>query len=204
MLKYTKKIYVMPYQSPLGAMLLAASDDGAVGAWFEGQKHGPSSEQRATWLSTANNRFLHALEAWLIGYFSTANSANAFSGKAATAISSIKFDLSLGTMFQQQVWRALCEIPEGKTVSYGALASKLGKPSAARAVGAAVGKNPLSVIIPCHRVVGTAGALTGYAGGIDRKQALLKLEFSRSPSLDTSADGLNFSPNIGSDHAHTN
>ena len=96
--------------------------------------------------------------------------------RASSAIKDLKFDLSSGTAFQQQVWRALCEIPLGETTSYGQLAAALGRPSAARAVGGAVGKNPLSVVIPCHRVMGAAGALTGYAGGVARKQQLLKLE----------------------------
>jgi methylated-DNA-[protein]-cysteine S-methyltransferase len=204
MLKVSKKIYVMPYQSPLGAMLLAASADGAVGAWFEGQKHEPTSEQRATWITATNNSFLHALEAWFTNYFVALNSVKTPESKVATTINNLQFDLSLGTIFQQKVWRALCEIPEGETVSYGALASKLGKPSAARAVGAAVGKNPLSVIIPCHRVVGANGALTGYAGGIERKQALLKLEISRSPALYVGAFSSNFSFSTGSNHANTN
>jgi methylated-DNA-[protein]-cysteine S-methyltransferase len=189
MLKVTKKIYAMPYQSPLGAMLLAASADGS------------------TWVITINNSFLLSLEAWLVDYFSVLNSAKIAENRAAPTTNNLQFDLSLGTIFQQKVWRALCEIPEGATVSYGALASKLCKPSAARAVGAAVGKNPLSVIIPCHRVVGTTGALTGYAGGIARKQALLKLEFSRSPNLSVGSFGLNFPlifPCTGSDHANTN
>jgi methylated-DNA-[protein]-cysteine S-methyltransferase len=90
-------------------------------------------------------------------------------------------DLNGGTDFQQQVWRALLEIPSGQTVSYGTLSQRIGRPRAVRAVGAAVGRNPLSIVVPCHRIVGTNGALTGYAGGLDRKTALLQLE---SPRLD--------------------
>jgi methylated-DNA-[protein]-cysteine S-methyltransferase len=90
------------------------------------------------------------------------------------------FDLPLGlvsgTAFQQAVWRALLEIAPGATVSYGELARRIGKPQAVRAVGAAVGRNPLSIVVPCHRVVGANGALTGYAGGLERKVALLALE----------------------------
>ena len=81
-----------------------------------------------------------------------------------------------GTPFQQAVWRALLAIPSGATTSYGALARALGSPTAVRAVGAAVGRNPLSVVVPCHRVLGADGSLTGYAGGLDRKTALLTLE----------------------------
>jgi len=74
------------------------------------------------------------------------------------------------------VWQALLSIPFGATCSYGQLASRIGRPSAVRAVGAAVGRNPLTIIVPCHRVIGTHGSLTGYAGGLDRKTALLQLE----------------------------
>ena len=88
----------------------------------------------------------------------------------------VPLDLSGGTAFQQSVWKALLEIPPGTTTSYGALGRQLGRPLAVRAVGAAVGRNPLSVVVPCHRVLGADGSLTGYAGGIDRKRALLTLE----------------------------
>ncbi len=81
-----------------------------------------------------------------------------------------------GTAFQQAVWRALCDIPYGETRSYGDIARAIGKPSAVRAVGAANGRNPLSIIVPCHRVIGQNGSLTGYAGGLPIKQALLRLE----------------------------
>lgn len=83
-----------------------------------------------------------------------------------------------GTAFQQAVWRALCDIPYGETRSYGDIARAIGKPSASRAVGAANGRNPLSIIVPCHRVIGQSGSLTGYAGGLPIKQALLRLEGS--------------------------
>lgn len=90
-----------------------------------------------------------------------------------------EFDLPLslqGTDFQQTVWRALCTIPYGETISYGQLADRIGRPTAARAVGLANGKNPISIIVPCHRVIGSTGDLTGYGGGIDRKRMLLDFE----------------------------
>lgn len=90
-----------------------------------------------------------------------------------------RFDLPLapqGTPFQQSVWSALLKLPYGATTHYGALAAALGRPTAARAIGAAVGKNPIWLIIPCHRVIGRDGSLTGYAGGLPRKRALLDLE----------------------------
>lgn len=90
-----------------------------------------------------------------------------------------RFDLPLapeGTPFQQRVWRALLDIPYGETVSYGELARRIGRPSAVRAVGAANGQNPLSIVIPCHRVIGSDGRLVGYGGGLPAKSALLALE----------------------------
>ena len=81
-----------------------------------------------------------------------------------------------GTEFQQRVWRAIAQVPAGETTSYGEIAKRLGCPKAVRAVGAAIGRNPLIVVVPCHRIVGAGGALTGYAGGLDRKRALLTLE----------------------------
>jgi len=89
------------------------------------------------------------------------------------------FDLPLapaGTSFQLEVWRALQDIPCGETITYGALASRIGRPAASRAVGAANGQNPLAIVVPCHRVIGANGKLTGYAGGIEIKQALLEHE----------------------------
>ena len=88
----------------------------------------------------------------------------------------VPLDLSAGTAFQQSVWQALLRIPSGQSQTYGDLARLLSRPQAVRAVGAAVGRNPLSIIVPCHRVLGAGGQLTGYAGGLWRKQALLKLE----------------------------
>jgi methylated-DNA-[protein]-cysteine S-methyltransferase len=90
-----------------------------------------------------------------------------------------EFDLAIemhGTPFQLEVWSALIKIPYGQTTNYGELARRIGKPAAARAVGLANGRNPISVIVPCHRVIGAAGALTGYGGGIERKRMLLELE----------------------------
>ena len=88
----------------------------------------------------------------------------------------IEVDFRIGTAFQQSVWRVLQSIPYGTTISYGEQARLLGKPEAVRAVAAANGRNPLSIIVPCHRVIGSNGKLTGYAGGLWRKQALLALE----------------------------
>jgi methylated-DNA-[protein]-cysteine S-methyltransferase len=94
------------------------------------------------------------------------------------------FDLPLalrGTEFQRAVWDALLGIPYGHTSTYGAVARRLGRPAASRAVGASVGRNPVAVVVPCHRVLGSSGALTGYAGGLDRKRGLLSLEINGVP-----------------------
>jgi methylated-DNA-[protein]-cysteine S-methyltransferase len=97
-----------------------------------------------------------------------------------------EFDLPLaaeGTPFQRRVWSALCDIPYGETISYGELARRVGQPSAARAVGLANGRNPISIVVPCHRVIGSSGKLVGYGGGLDRKQRLLELEQARDRLL---------------------
>ncbi len=104
----------------------------------------------------------------------TAQLMRYFDGQLTTF--TVPLDLSSGTDFQQAVWQQLNAIPHGVTRSYGELAQLLGKPGGSRAIGNAVGRNPISVIVPCHRVLGASGQLTGYAGGLDRKRALLALE----------------------------
>ncbi len=112
-----------------------------------------------------SNPFLQQAQTQLLAYFSGQHTAF-----------NVPIDLSIGTPFQQSVWQALLSIPSGASQSYGDLARRLGNPKAMRAVGAAVGRNPLSIIVPCHRILGAGGQLTGYAGGLWRKHALLKLE----------------------------
>ncbi|RYF80830.1 MAG: methylated-DNA--[protein]-cysteine S-methyltransferase [Comamonadaceae bacterium] len=148
--------------TPLGTVLLARTPEGLAGLWFDGQRHSPDS---AGWASDDGDALLHQAERQVLDYFA---------GRRAGF--DLPLDLSHGTPFQQAVWRALCGIERGQTVRYGALAAQIGQPSAARAVGAAVGRNPLSVIVPCHRVIGSDGSLTGYAGGLPRKVQLLTLE----------------------------
>lgn len=156
------------YTSPLGAMTLAASGHALSGVWFNGQKHQPDFSQ---WPVDATHPVLIQALEQLTGYF--AGTRHTFD---------LALDLQCGTTFQQAVWQALCSIAPGQTVSYGDICRAIGKPHAARAVGAAIGRNPLSIVVPCHRVVGSNGALTGYAGGLERKVALLKRE---SPSNQT-------------------
>ena len=153
--------------TPLGPVLLAASDTGLAGLWFQGQRHDPQAAWRGLGHQpkAASHPVLREAEAQLHEYFDRRR-----------LIFSVPLDLSHGTPFQRQVWQSLCDIPAGRTMGYAALAAQVGSPAAARAVGAAVGRNPVSIIVPCHRVLGTGGALTGYAGGLVRKQALLRLE----------------------------
>jgi methylated-DNA-[protein]-cysteine S-methyltransferase len=151
-----------PYTSPLGRMILAAANQQLVGVWFDDQAHLPDLSGCAT--DADQPVLLRAMD----------QLAEYFAGQRK------QFDLPLntstGTAFQQAVWQALLDIPLGSTCSYAALASRIGKPAAVRAVGAAVGRNPLGIIVPCHRVIGVNGNLTGYAGGLHRKTALLQLE----------------------------
>ena len=153
--------------TPLGPVRLAASPAGLCGVWFEGQRHEPS-------------RWLHGHTAWAEAddhplLQETARQLQQYLGGEREGFD-LPLDLSGGTPFQQDVWRALLAIGRGGTTSYGQLSHQLGRPRAVRAVGAAVGRNPLSVVVPCHRVLGADGSLTGYAGGLDRKTALLALE----------------------------
>ena len=150
------------YESPLGPMLLAASDAGLAGVWFVGQRHGPDSRG---WREDPQHPVLREAIAQLAAWF--AGERREFD---------LPLDLQAGTAFQQSVWEALRRIPRGGTTSYAELARRLGRPQAARAIGAAVGRNPVSIVVPCHSVLGTGGALTGYAGGLERKTALLQLE----------------------------
>jgi methylated-DNA-[protein]-cysteine S-methyltransferase len=152
-------------KTPLGPMLLSASPDGLCGAWFVGQRHFPNLLPPATRSEPPTHRLLAHACTQLEDYF--AGRRQHFD---------LPLDLSRGTPFQQQVWTALLHIGWGETTRYGELAQQLGRPQASRAVGMAVGRNPLSIIVPCHRVLGAQGSLTGYAGGLDRKQNLLQRE----------------------------
>ncbi len=152
--------------TPLGPVRLAASAHGLCGLWFEGQRHAPASlDGSSAWPMADDHAVLHhaaeQLATWL------AAERHSFD---------LPLDISCGTQFQQNVWRALLDLDWGRTCSYGDLARMVGSPSAVRAVGAAVGRNPLSLVVPCHRVLGAGGALTGYAGGLERKRALLEME----------------------------
>jgi methylated-DNA-[protein]-cysteine S-methyltransferase len=152
--------------TPLGPLTLAATVRGLAAALFDAQRHHPGAFAVA---DDPEHRVLAQAARELEDYF--AGRRRHFA---------VPLDPQ-GTPFQQQVWRALLAIAPGTTTSYGALAVQLGRPAAARAVGAAVGRNPVGIIVPCHRVVGSSGALTGYAGGLPRKRALLALEAAGVP-----------------------
>jgi methylated-DNA-[protein]-cysteine S-methyltransferase len=154
-----KTIYKTTWQSPLGPILLAATERGLCGCWFIGQKHFPVGSD--AWIEDATA--LKSAILWLQGYFQTSKHPLPAPG----------IDWLGGTEFQRAVWAMLQQIPVGRTQTYGQIAAQLGRPKASRAVGAAVGRNPISLIVPCHRVVGGCGSLTGYAGGLERKQWLL-------------------------------
>lgn len=146
------------FDSPLGPLTAAATDEGLAGLWFDGQAHHPGpldvpENPRHPVLAQARRE--------LAAYW-----------KDPRVVFSVPLDLQ-GTGFQQKVWRALRRIRPGSTNSYGVIARRAGSPAAVRAAGAAIGRNPVSVIVPCHRVLGRDGSLTGYAGGLERKQALL-------------------------------
>ncbi|WP_016699990.1 methylated-DNA--[protein]-cysteine S-methyltransferase [Actinoalloteichus spitiensis] len=146
--------------SPIGPLTLVATGGVLAGVYMEEHRHRPD---RATFGAQDDTGFDEAAR----------QLAEYFAGERTD------FDLPLaphGTPFQKQVWAQLRDIPYGETVSYGDLAARMGRPSASRAVGLANGRNPISVIVPCHRVVGSTGSLTGYAGGVERKRTLLDLE----------------------------
>lgn len=153
------------FESGWGKALVARRYDALTGVWFIGQKY--QAVVAPDWHAAAGaddllDRFVRQWAQYEAGQRQ-------------------RFDLPLapaGTPFQQEVWRALQAIPYACTTSYGVIAADIGRPQAVRAVGAAVGRNPLSVVIPCHRVLGRSGSLTGYAGGLERKQSLLALEQS--------------------------
>jgi methylated-DNA-[protein]-cysteine S-methyltransferase len=157
--------------SPLGPLLLAASENGLAGVWFTDQQHRPADANVTAWQENPNHFQLRQAALQLDAYFQSApGTAQHFT---------LPLDLSAGTAFQQAVWRALLDIPAGETHSYAQVAHAVGRPTAVRAVGAAIGRNPLSIVVPCHRVLGSGGALTGYAGGLGRKTALLTREGAR-------------------------
>jgi methylated-DNA-[protein]-cysteine S-methyltransferase len=149
------------FESPQGTMILTATAKGLAGVYFKGQKHFPKQRD---WQRDPRNALLNQAKRELAEYFA---------GKRT------HFSVALdpqGTPFQRSVWKQIAKVGFGKTLTYGELAKRAGHPGSARAAGAATGRNPISIIVPCHRIMGSDGSLTGYAGGLGRKRALLVLE----------------------------
>jgi methylated-DNA-[protein]-cysteine S-methyltransferase len=146
--------------SPIGELLLTGSDRALTGIWMRSHR----DERKRTASMLRDDAAFADVRRQLAGYFAGERTA---------------FDLVLaaeGTGFQHRVWSALCAIPYGATISYGELARRIGQPGAARAVGLANGANPIPIVVPCHRVIGADGSLTGFGGGIERKRWLLAHE----------------------------
>jgi methylated-DNA-[protein]-cysteine S-methyltransferase len=161
--------YLAEYASPIGTLTIASDGEQIIGLWMGGQKYFAATLDKEV-VEKPELAILAAAANWLDSYFAGER----------PAISSLPL-APKGSDFRQQVWDILCQIPYGQTTTYGAIAKKIAastnKPIvAAQAVGGAVGHNPISIIIPCHRVVGASGSLTGYAGGFDKKIWLLTHE----------------------------
>ena len=155
--------YITFYSSPIGKLVLTCDDAGLTGIWFDGEKI-----VKKNYIEKDTTIFVQTRK-WLDEYFK---------GNKPSFTPPIHL---IGSTFQMQVWEILKTIPYGKTITYGEIANKIAKKRglakmSAQAVGGAVGRNPISIIIPCHRVVGISGNLTGYAGGLDKKVELLKVE----------------------------
>ncbi len=160
-------VYTCRYMSPLGGIFLAADDIGLTGLWFDGEKY--FAENLPTEHIERETPILTATKRWLDVYFT---------GKEPDVLPPLH---PIGSAFRQEVWQILLQIPYGKTTTYGEIARQIAKKRrlirmSAQAVGGAVGHNEISILIPCHRVVGTNGSLTGYAGGMEKKVRLLQLE----------------------------
>lgn len=160
------------YMSPLGEITLAANNDALTGLWFVGQKYYTDTLLNATEDKEKMVSIIQQTIDWLDIYFS---------GKEPDFMPAISMN---GSPFQMEVWYILKQIPYGQTITYGEIAAKIAgqhgiSRMSAQAIGGAVSRNPISIIVPCHRVVGADGSLTGYAGGIERKRELLKLEKER-------------------------
>ena len=151
--------------SPVGPLTLVSTDGVLSGLYLDRQRYRPPAETFGVPDDAPFGQVMDQLGEY-------------FAGKRGEF--SVPVSLS-GTEFQRTVWTALRDIGYGETVSYGELAARIGRPSASRAVGLANGKNPISIIVPCHRVVGSTGGLTGYGGGLDRKQYLLDFERRTAP-----------------------
>lgn len=161
----TPPLYFTEIASPIGLLLLLGTERGLTGIYMQDHRHGPEETARLGWQARA--ALFEPARAQLDDYFAR---------RRTTFELPLDRDAMGGTLFQRQVWQELERIPYGSTISYGQLAARLGNPAAVRAVGLANGRNPVSIIVPCHRVIGANGTLTGYGGGLERKRWLLTHE----------------------------
>jgi methylated-DNA-[protein]-cysteine S-methyltransferase len=148
--------------SPIGPLTALATSKGLAGLWFDAQKHHPGDLDAPI---DATNVYIVAMQRWLDAYWAGRDPAP----------HDVTLDMH-GTLFQRAVWQALLGIPLGRTKTYGEIAAQVGNGAVPRATGTAVGRNPVSILVPCHRVIGANGSLTGYAGGLQRKEKLLQHE----------------------------
>jgi methylated-DNA-[protein]-cysteine S-methyltransferase len=158
-------IHQVSFLSPLGKVCVAANAHALCGVWFADSQRMPEWMWASPMAESNANSLLKEAARQLQAYW--AGERKGFD---------LPLDMTWGTPFQQAVWRQLLTIPYGHSCTYADVARAIGKPLAVRAVGTAIGRNPLSVIVPCHRVLGSNGQLAGYSGGLDRKRALLALE----------------------------
>lgn len=170
--------------SPLDPLRAAWTRHGLAALWMQAQRHGPADEALAAMPAAASmpgalQAWDRRLRDWLERYFRGES--------VELAQADLPLDLH-GTDFQRRVWQALQGLPWGRSSTYGDIAAALGQPRASRAVGAAVGRNPVSILVPCHRILGRDGSLTGYAGGLERKRHLLRLEGLLAPPAARSGD----------------
>lgn len=157
------------FGTPLGPLLATAVGGALTGLYFETERHAPAVLPE--WIEDPAEDVLR----------DCARQVREFLDRRRE-----RFELPLapeGSDFQRRVWTEIAAIPYGRTLTYAELARRVGAPSASRAAGAATGRNPLSIVVPCHRVVGSSGSLTGYAGGLERKQRLLEIEGVLQPAL---------------------
>jgi methylated-DNA-[protein]-cysteine S-methyltransferase len=162
--------------SPLGTLIAAATTQGLAGLWFVDQQHHPGALAAPV---DPGQRWIAQVAAELAAYWDHHSAVDGAPAASRSAASPPTFKVALdpqGTPFQRAVWQALLTIPFGSTTTYGAIAAQAGSPAAVRAAGAAIGRNPVGIVIPCHRVIGRDGSLTGYAGGLHRKRHLLEIE----------------------------
>ena len=162
-------IHYARFATPIGTLLATSTGDALTGLYFHGERHAPGIS--AGWIEDADAKPFGECRRQLREYLEGARRT---------------FDLPLaadGSEFQRRVWLEIARIPYGKTLTYAELAARAGAPGSARAAGAATGANPISIVVPCHRVIGSDGSLTGYAGGVARKRRLLGIEGALSGAL---------------------